>query len=156
MGATWRGLALETDVETLRTRSDVALPFSAVYEVEGSSFLAAAVDGWWHEHWFDAPPEAEDPELKELADLSKALGCRIVLLFGSGSSEGLYVRVYDRGGCVRTLSNMNGNWFVQGTGVQPLEAAIVERGLPEDLYRPLREHFDEDSMDEFESLMERY
>ncbi len=93
--------------------------------------------------------------LQELAAPSEALARRIMLLFGSGRTQGILVRVYEDGRCVRAVGNMGGVWLVEGSDVQPREEALVEAGMPEDLYEPRREDYDATAMHEYDEPEDR-
>ncbi len=139
MGFFW-GLFAQTTIEDLRANT-VAKVTSFVSHDPNVPWLGL-VD------YYDDYPEHLEPESADAldtfvnetlratreAELSEALECRVMAVFGTNSAPGISVRVFESGRCIRYLDGGEGTWHVRGDAVQAWEAEVVDGHIPEDVW----------------------
>ena len=138
-------LLLNASVDELIARNDVAFRWSHVFREKGSAWLL--VDGY-------KVPDGMEPEPATRSPLSAALSCRVIELMGCG--EGFCATVFDSGEVTRMVSNMSRKWVVRGTEVQDWEQKLVEDGIPEYAFKPIREQYDDSELEAYENALGLY
>lgn len=159
VGFFW-GLFVKTTVEGLRANTAAKV----------TSFVSHDPNGPWLglvDYYDDYPEHLEPDDAVDLdtfvnetlrtskeAELSEALQCSVMAVLGTNSAPGISVRIFESGRCVRVLDGGEGTWRVRGDAVQPWEAEVVERHLPEDIWNAEGE-LDADELAPYSALDQR-